>query len=387
MPPAPPVLPPGERYWPFTVDPSSPIPFDEAGWDVQVYSRDRHTWLNPEPMDAHHGMDCAGYPGQHRITRYDQMVFRCRNHIMTSIKAEGYGSVVLTPDRLLDMSGGEGVIRFDISTFRSSDRDWIDIWVSPYDVNLPVPAQSWAPGVNGPPRDGIFVEMTAEGNLCPRFVRNFVVTELRCESRPLSDRIVVSATRRNTVEIRLSANRVKVSMPNDGIVFADVALPASLPFSQGVVQFSHKSYNPTKCEFNCGGAPRAANTWHWDEIFIAPSVGFTIIRGDKRHLDGAGGTVTFRSAAPANGKLRFSAIGMAPDVSFDGGRTWQQPVALPVGKTNDPDMQYFTPIPAGTVQVSFRPGRPIAFGGRSGTRGSHVTSPSGRVEQGQSLSR
>ncbi|MDZ7632622.1 MAG: hypothetical protein U5K74_15065 [Gemmatimonadaceae bacterium] len=328
---------------------------------MQLYSRDRETWHTPEAMDAHHGMDCAGYPGVHRITRYDQMVFRCRDHIMTAIKAEGYGAVVLTPDRLLDMSSGEAVIRFDISTFRSSDRDWIDVWVSPYDAQLPLPAPDWAPGLNGPPRDGIFIEQTAEGNLCPRFVRNFVATDLRCEERPLQNRIVLSATRRNMLEIRLTRNRIKISLPNDGIVFSDVALPAALPFTQAVVQFAHYSYNPTKCEGSCGASPMTANTWHWDEIYLAPSIPFTISRGDRRFVDGAGGSVTFRTPAPDGARLRFSSIGVAPDVSFDGGTTWQAPVRQGVSKTNDPDMQYWMPVPAGTTSVMLRPGRLLAW--------------------------
>ncbi len=359
----PPAVPPGGQYWDFNVNPASPVPFDEPGWDVQTYSRDRPTWINPEPMDAHHGMDCAGYPSQHRITRYDQMVFRCRNHIMTAIQAEGYGAVALTPDRLINLSAGTAVIRFDISTFKSSNRDWVHVWVSPWDAHLPLPAADWAPGLNGTQRDGLFVEQTANGNLCPRFVRNYVVTELTCEDwRPLSDRIVLSATRRNTVEIRITGNRVRVSMPNDSIVFSDVSLPAALPFTQGVVQFTHYSYNPTKCA-PCDGSPQVANTWHWDEMYIAPSIPFTIIRADRRYVDGAGGTVNFRSAAPGGARLQFSAFGMEPDVSFDDGRTWQRPVVAAYGKFTHPEGQYWTPMPAGATRVMLRPARALSWWG------------------------
>ena len=361
-PPLPPSLTPGTAYWSMTGSPPTPVPFNEAGWDVQLYSRDRDTWYTPEAMDAHHGQDCAGFPGIHRVTRYDQMVYRCRDHIMTAINAEGYGGVILTPDRLLDFAAGEAVIRFDMSTFRSSTRDWINVWISPYEAHLSVPAVEWAPGANGPPRDGVFIEHTAFGNLCPRFVRNYVVTELACnDGRSLSERIVFSATRRNTVEIRISASRVKVSMPNDSIVFSDVALPAALPFNQGVVQFGHYSYNPTKCESRCPPGGWAPNTWHWDEIYLAPSIPFTIIRADRRFVDGSGGTVTFSAPAPANAKMRFYAMGVSPDVSFDGGATWRVPVEQGSGKTTEPERQYWTPIPAGTTQVQFRPARLITW--------------------------
>jgi hypothetical protein len=362
----PPSLAPGQSYWDFNVSPPAPIAFDEPGWDVQMYSRDVQTWLTPEPMDAHHGMDCAGYPGQHRVTSYEQLVYRCRNHIMTAIQAEGYGAIALTPDRLLDWSATAGVVRFDMSTFKSSNRDWIHVWISPYDRHLVLPAVDWAAGLNGPPRDGVYVEQTMNGNLCPWFVRNFVVTALACDdSRPLSDRIVLSATRRNTVEIRLTNDRIRVSLPGDSIVFADVSLPAPLTFAQGIVQFGHYSYNPTKCA-PCSG-PQVANTWHWDEIFLAPSIPFTIIRGDRRYVDGPSGTVTFRTPAPSGARLRFSVFGMEPDISFDDGRTWQVPVSQEFARVSQPERQYWTPIPAGTTRVMLRPARAISWWGQPTT--------------------
>jgi hypothetical protein len=133
---------------------------------------------------------------------------------MTAIRADGYGVIVLTPDRLLDWSGGEAVLRFDVSTFRSSSRDWIKVWISPFDEQLPVPAGEFVPDLNGPPANGVFVEMTGNGNLCPRVVRAFVVTPLACDdTRDLAERVPASATARATVEVRLSRTRVRVSMP------------------------------------------------------------------------------------------------------------------------------------------------------------------------------
>ena len=366
MPPTPsiPNLPPGGNYWGFTQDPASPVVFDEPGWDVQTYSRDRPTWLTPEPMDAHHGADCAGYPSQHRVTTYEQMVFRCRNHIMTAIQAEGYGAIALTPDRLINLAGGTAVIRFENSTFKSSARDWVKVWISSWDGHMALPAADWAPGLVGVPRDGLYIEQTMNGNYCPRFVRNFVVTELACNEDwvPLSNRIVLSATRRNVVEIRLTGNRLRVSMPNDSIVFSDVTLPAALPFTEAVVQFGHYSYNPTKCA-PCDGSPQISNTWHWDEIYVAPSLPFTIIRADRRYVNTPNSVVNFRSPAPANARLQFSVFGMEPDVSFDGGRTWVQPTRSAFGKFDHPEAQYWTPMPAGATQVMLRPARTISWWG------------------------
>jgi hypothetical protein len=362
-PPAPPVSPPtgqdmpgGETLWSFTNDPATPIPFAETGWDVQVYSRDRQTWYNPEAMDANHGMDCAGAPNSHRITTYEQSVFRCRNHVMTALSAEGYGMIALTPNRMLDLSQGTAVIRFDISTMKTSDRDWIYIWLSDFNQQLSTPAPDWAPGLNGPPRNGMFIEQTANGNFCPRMIVNYVEQKLACDDWVnLGERLVVSATRRNTLEIRLTPGRVRVSLPNDNIVFSDVAMP-SLPFSRAVVQFTHYSYNPRK------SAPgQMPNTWHWDEIRMAPSVPFTIIRADRRYVDGTGGTVNFASPAPANARLRFTAMGMAPDVSFDGGATWQVPTLQTYSKSSEPEAQFFTAIPAGATRVTIRPARTIGW--------------------------
>lgn len=347
----------GPGRWSFTGPTPAPIPFDEPGWDVQIHSRDRETWVDPQPMDAHHGMDCGPHPATHRITRYDQMVFRCRDHLMTSIRADGYGVIVLTPDRMLDWTGEEAVLRFDVSTFRSSTRDWIKVWISPFESQLPVPAGEFVPDLNGPPANGIFLEMTSRGNLCPRLVRDFDVTDLSCQDwQDLGEHVTPSATARVTVEVRLSRTHLRVWLPDEGLVFSDAPLPTPLPFTQGVVQFAHYSYTPGKCD-GCSGA----NTWHWDEVRMAPSIPFTIVRGDRRFVDGGGGEVVFPSPAPAGARLRFVAAGVAPEVSLDGGTTWTPAREQAVQRTNDPVRQFWIPVPAGTRRVQLRPGSPITW--------------------------
>ncbi len=343
--------------WSFTGPTTSPVPFNEPGWDVQIHSRDRDTWLTPQPVEAHHAADCGPHPGTHPVTRYEQMVFRCRDHLMTSIRADGYGVVVLTPDRMLDWTAGEAVLRFDVSTFRSSSRDWINVWLSPYNTQLPVPAGAVVPDLNGPPEDAVFVEMTANGNLCARVVRDFLISELPCDAwRDLAERVPPSATARTTVEIRLSRTHVRVALPQHDIVLADADFPAPLRFAQGVIQLAHYSYAPGKCD-GCTGA----NTWHWDEVHAAPSVPFTIIRADRRHVDGTGGEVRFASPAPRNASLRFVAAGVAPEVSFDGGTRWTLAQPQRVSKEADPVRQYWMPVPQGTERVAIRPGAPIAW--------------------------
>src|SRR5262249_33551391 len=131
--------------------PGSPQPYNPTTWDVLVHSRDRDTWKQLEPMAAHHGGDCSGPPSTHPISGYNQAVFLCNDHIMTSINASGYGAIMLTPDRLVDFAGGETVVRFDLSTFCSSLRDWVDIWLSPWDDQIPIPLESWLPDLTGAP--------------------------------------------------------------------------------------------------------------------------------------------------------------------------------------------------------------------------------------------
>lgn len=347
----------GSVTWSFSGPTPSPVPFNEIGWDVQIHSRDRETWLAPQPVDAHHGMDCGPHPGVHAVTRYEEMVFRCRDHLMTAIRADGYGVIVLTPDRMLDWSGGEAVLRFDVSTFRSSWRDWIKVWLSPFEAQLPVPAGAFVPDLNGPPAQALFLEMTSRGNLCPRVVRNFEIIALACDDwRDLSERVPSSATTRTTVELRVSRTSVRVSLPQHAIVLSDVTLPQPLGFSQAVLQFAHYSYTPDKCD-GCTGA----NTWHWDEVRAAPSVPFTIVRADRRYVDGAGGEVRFAAPAPDGARLRFVAAGVAPEVSLDGGATWARALAQRVLRDGDPVQQYWMPVPAGTQRVRLRPGQPLSW--------------------------
>lgn len=161
--------PVSEGAYSFDGSPSTPLPFDEPGWDVQMTSRDKDTWRAPQPLDAHHGVDCGGFPATHLVTAWEELVYRCRDHIMTALRADGYGAVVLTPDRLLALDGGgESVVRFALSTLSRSTRDWVGVWLTPWGDQLAVPASEWAPDLNSVPANGLFVEMTSSGGLCAK---------------------------------------------------------------------------------------------------------------------------------------------------------------------------------------------------------------------------
>lgn len=101
----------------------------------------------------------------------------------------------------------------------------------------------------------------------------------------------------------------------------------------------------------------APGTWHWDNVVIAPSVPFTIIRGDRSIISptDAAQPVYFAKPAPANAHLRFTGVSEKLEVSFDHGATWSA-AAIQQQKTyrSDHFQSYWTPVPEGTTSVMFR---------------------------------
>jgi hypothetical protein len=87
-----------------------------------------------------HGTDCQPFQtaepvnairpenlGSHAVSTYDDLNFRCRNHMMTAIKASGYGVAYVTPNALVDFGSGEASIKFALATLRTSGSDWVDV--------------------------------------------------------------------------------------------------------------------------------------------------------------------------------------------------------------------------------------------------------------------
>jgi hypothetical protein len=348
----------------FDGNPTSPQPWRPANWDVTIHSRDVDTWSTLEPMHAMHGSDCAAPPADHVINSYEDTVFLCRDHLMTAIYAEGYGAIYLTPNQQVDFAKGEAIISWDMSTARTSGRDWVDLWVTPYRDNLQLPLEDWLPDLNGPPRNGVHIRMDlANGGTMFRtsIIRDF--NEVDLPEQNLADGyesfLTPDAKRRDKFELRLSRTHIRFGMPAYNFYWIDSAFP-NLGWSRGVVQFGHHSYNPAKdagCQINQNAATGCApTTWHWDNISIRPAVPFTILRADHRMIDAANGSqVSFPTAAPADAHLRFAGIGDKLQVSFDGGATWQ--VAAPQAQEKSAEehfSSYWTPVPQGTTSVQFR---------------------------------
>ncbi len=344
-------------YEGFDGDPAAPTPWQSPNWDITVHSRNTSDNLYAlTPMDAWHGLDCSPPPATHQVATYEGAVYQCRDHLMTAINDENYGAIYLTPNQMVDFGNGEAVIRFDLSTLRTSGRDWITIWITPFDDNLQLPLEDWLPDLSGEPRNAVKFSMSLfpdETTFQAQVVRNFNVQDV--EDNPAmsyEDFLEPSAVRRDTFEIRISRDHLMFGMPDYNYWWIDADIQP-LGWTQGVVQFSHHSYNPTKGCNTCG-----PNTWHWDNIRIVPSVPFTMIQADRRYVDASTPPfVNFSQPAPENAYLRFAGIGSQIEVSFDGGATWQPAQVQDQRKYNSGAFwSYWTPIPAGVSTVYFRGG-------------------------------
>ena len=343
----------------FDGTPTSPQPYNPSSWDVVVHSRDMPTWKQLLPMAAHHGADCAGAPASHQITNYQDAVFLCNGHIMTSIFADGYGLISLTPNQLVDFAGGEAVIKFDMSTFRSSTRDWVSIWLTPFDDAFPLPLQEWLPDLAGEPRRAIQVEMgvyNGQTNFRAFNIKNHNGEDLPTKSwLGYESFLTTSAVRRDPFELRITRTSLKFGMPTYNHWWVDTTF-ADLGWDRAVLQLVHHSYNPLK---DCAPGSCAPNTWHWDNVSISRAVPFTMIKGDLPWVDPSSRRyVQFGQAAPSNAYLRFAGIGNNLEVSFNGGASWQAAQMKAIEKNQEEAFKpYWMPIPAGTTRVDFRGAR------------------------------
>jgi hypothetical protein len=340
----------------FTGDPTTPIPWTPSNWDVVVHSRDLKTFDRLEGMQAQHGANCGAYPATHYNDSYEGAVFLCHNHVMTAINAHGYGEIVLTPDHMVDFAGGETTISFNLSTLRTALRDWVDIWITPFNDNLVLPLDELV-DLQGPPPHAIHVRMDQTTGTVFRaeLIDNFVVTKLPFNGKKTLEKLLASpsAVTRTKFALTISPTHLTFGAPALGFNWVDTPI-TQLAWSRGIVQLSHHSYNPTKKCVVSATMTCVPNTWHWSDFSISNAVPFTLIRGDHQAIHGAPTLVTFPSAAPHSSFLRFAAIGTI-DVSFDGGKTWQ-PAKVQSQQRHNPEhfSSYWIAVPAGTTSVNIR---------------------------------
>lgn len=351
----------------FDGDPASPQSATSlANFDVQVHNRIMHLDPGIDPMIADHGSDCAP-TGSHQVSTPEESVFICRNHIMTAISDSGYGLIMLTPDRMLDWSNGEAVLSFDVSTFASSGRDWWSVTIQPFENNWALPVDpNLAADLQGYNPNSIkFQVHDGDGSLSAQVYVNGEPTMDRFGSSQfwvtVDDVLKMSKMDRAKFEFRISETHISacvVAGVQDG---GDLPLPfcwvdreiSPLSWSQGTVSLGHHSYNPDKHCIEANPDPECANTWHWDNLSLSPSVPFTMIPGEQRliwrgpwddNTTFEERTLTFPTPAPANSFLRFSAIGK---ITLDG----QLVSPLKVPYNQGVFSSYWIPIPEGTTRI------------------------------------
>ncbi|MCB9134507.1 MAG: hypothetical protein H6636_03715 [Anaerolineales bacterium] len=340
----------------FDGNPDAPTPWNSEAWDITVHSRDVSKFYTYNEMDAMHGTGCEPPMATHLISTYDDAVFNCKNHVMTAINDGGYGVIYMTPNHLVDFSGQEAVVRFNVSTLRTSFRDWFDIRLTPFEDNLQLALENWLPDLSGEPRRGVHVTLFGPiSSFNGTVIRNFAVEELDSLSWISYDTFLEpSATRRDLFELRISKNHLQFGMPDYNFWWIDTEINPPLDWNQAVLQLGHHSYNPLKdCPATC-----TPDTWHWDNVSIYPEKSFTLIHATQRYVDqtSSSNKVTFESAAPANAYLRFTGIGTNLEVSFNNGVTWQSAQLQVVNQSFDSGtfQSYWMPIPVGTSSVRFR---------------------------------
>lgn len=341
--------------------PGAPQPFAPPDWDITVFEADVGATLGaPDAMTAGHGADCAPPPATHAIHSYPESVFLCLDHVMTSIFGAVYGEIVMTPNRQVDFSQGEVVIRWDVSTKRTSSRDWWSVNVIPFGDNL----QTLGNGESFP-RNVVRVELSggAPGKsiLKTSAWRNGAELPVASSGSLMVEDVVggSSATRRDRFELRLSRTHLKTWMPEYGRVWTDQAIP-DLGWSRGVVEIIHHSYDPQKCDPGEPLYPCTPNTWHWDNLSLSSAVPFTILRASQRLVSAGGVTrVTLPQPAPAGSFLRFVSDSVASPLEFstNGGASWTRAtLQTDIGGAPPNSRSFWTAFPAGGQTIDFRGG-------------------------------
>jgi len=240
--------------------PAAPQSVVPEGWDVQIHKREPGDDM--EPMDAQHGPACEAPPATHRVSLLKDGVFICKNHLMTAMNDGGYGEIVLTPDRMVDISDGvTTTVNWSVSTQVTSFRDWYDVWLTPYADNLVLPLNPGFQGVDlqGPPKNAIEISLISNG-ICggasfgiSQYV-NFVEKGLPGDCTAVENLVSASAATRTQFQVDLSTTHLRFGLPSCSAApcvgghfwYVDANLPTPLTSTQYLVQLAHHSYNPTK---------------------------------------------------------------------------------------------------------------------------------------------
>lgn len=391
----------------FNGNPSTPLRFsndtpEAIAWDIVANNSNSGATGNEESNDfsnpnAHHGAHCEppidanGRLVTHSISNIHDAVYLCKDHMMTSLLA-GYALVYFTPNHMIDLSNGDAKIKFDMTTLSTSGRDWVDIWITPYQENFVLPLERWNAPYNGEPKDAIHIRTDGNVDGSPHWegeiYRNFqqegiggggnlwggfnMALANSGAKNPDGTPVSVSPQRRDTFELTISKNRAKLCLVSVNVsppvptnqCFFDASFPSvGSSFDKSTVQFGHHAYNPQKdCTpsgldghyLNIGCV---ANTWHWDSISIQPAIPFTIIHptaNSPKFITLTNNTITLTSPAPANSYIRFAAVAGSVEASFNNGPWVNIPRRNQVRNSPEHFSNYWAPIPTGTTTIKFR---------------------------------
>lgn len=363
---------------------------------------------------AHHTDMCGAPPtslgytsgNSHLMTAQEESIFHCNGHLMTAPGLSGYGAIYMSPTAMMDFSSGESVFSFDMSTFRSSARDWVDFVFTPFDQYNLIAYNNNDQHI---PDDNIHISVTGGGwqligEQYAGGTRSALSnTGVDLATILLSHSLSEDAARRDHFIIGISATHVRACIDysyggDDPFCWIDQTLPTSLSSGvwsdHAVVQINHRVYNAEKAcnedEPNTsmadwipegGHANHSAygdehcppDTWHWDNISIDPAIPYTYIGPTTFQVEvntPSATTVHFQSAAPANSFLEFNCVCHSTDysptryntseeirTSSDDGSTWSSWSAVsyqgPVWSEENGNVVW-TSIPQGTNAVQVR---------------------------------
>jgi hypothetical protein len=403
----------------FDGTPATPADYNNPhNWDIFIQGFNNQEAAAGSSR-AQHGPNCEapGFPydssNSHLMRQYTNAVFLCNGHLMTSPGLTGYGAIYMTPPAMADFSNGTAVISWDMSTLRTSSRDWIDIVLTPFNehqlmaynnVDNHIPPDNIHIQLGG---TNVFLASQRVNGSSDVNIGGDTFTRWNDVQAAQNPPVGESAQRRDTFRITLSSTHVSMCIVGNnnpqtytyqghtGFCWVDANLPTPLNPSvwqnHAAVEFNHRVYNAEKAcattvdQFNIdhdanGDMNCPPDTWHWDNFQISPATPITIIKPvqDYHIGDPSPQTVTFQQPAPPNSHLEFVTFGANSQiqVSFNGGASWQpgtfQPAPIP-GHDEAGEMIWM-PMPTGVQSIMVRGAN--GFWGTYESSGFGIWSPS-----------
>jgi hypothetical protein len=393
--------------------PAAPAAYTNPNnWDIFVQGFNQNETGNTVPGGdprganlAQHGPNCEppGFPynasNSHVMQSAADTVFICNGHVMTSPGLSGYGAIYMMPPAVADFSQGPATISWDMSTLRTSGRDWVDVVLTPWDqqsqmaynnndqhippnnIHITLAGTNVFLGyerIGGGIQYNQGVDTLINGDTSTTWDQVF-----QAQNPPLTE----SPSRRDKFQITLTRTTISVCMPGYAYQgqsqfcwIRNAQLPQPLDpavwHDQATVQFDDRVYNAEKAcgvstedQFNIdhtayGELTCPNNTWHWDNISIAPYRPFSVTKSVPENFavhSGNPTTVTFQNPAAAGSYLAFVQFSHTPDlrVSYDGGATWHAPHIQPSiapnnGASEENGEAVFDAIPAGVQSIMVR---------------------------------